>query len=31
MDGMVRLDGQEILNSDNFWYLGLVIHKDGEI
>ena len=31
MDGMVRLDGQEILNSDSFRYLGLVIHKDGEI
>ena len=27
----VRLDGQEILNSDNFRYLGSVIHKDGEI
>ena len=26
--GMVRLDGQEILKSDSFQYLGSIIHKD---
>ena len=31
MDGMVRLDGQEILNSDSCRFIVLVIHKDGEI
>lgn len=28
---MVRLDGQEILKSNNFQYLGSIIHKYGEI
>ena len=28
---VVRLDGQKILKSGSFWYLGSIIHKDGEI
>ena len=28
---VVRLNGQEILKSKSFWYLRLIIHKDGEI
>ena len=28
---MIRLDGQEILKSDSFRYLGSIIHKDEEI
>ena len=28
---VVRLDDQEIPKSENFRYLGLIIHKDGEI
>ena len=28
---MIRLDGQEILKSDSFQYLGSIIHKDEEI
>ena len=26
-----RLDGQEIIKSKSFRYLGSIIHKDGEI
>ena len=28
---MVKLDGPEILKSESFWYLGSIIHRDGEI
>ena len=30
-NGAVRLDGLEILRSDNFGYLRSIIHKDVEI
>ena len=29
--GEVRFDGQEILKSENFQFLGSTIHKDGEV
>jgi hypothetical protein len=29
-EGIVKLDGQEIPKSENFRYLGSIIHKDGE-
>lgn len=28
---MVKLVHQKILRGDNFWYLELIMHKDGEI
>ena len=28
--GAIRLDGQEILKSESFRYIGSIIHKDGE-
>jgi len=30
-EGVLRLDGQEIAKRENFWNLGSIIHKDGEI
>ena len=30
-EGVVRLDDQEMLKSESFWYLGSIIHMDGEI
>ena len=29
--GAVRLDGQKILKSESFQFLGSIIHKDGEV
>jgi hypothetical protein len=30
-EGVVRLDGQGIPKGKTFQYLGIIIHKDGEI
>ena len=28
---VIRLDGQEILKSESFWYIGSIIHKNWKI
>ena len=30
-DGVVRLDGQEILKNESFRYIRSIIHKDGDL
>ena len=30
-EGVVRLDGQEILKNESFRYIRLIIHKDGDL
>ena len=29
--GVVNIEGQEISNSEQFWYLGSILHVEGDI